>query len=220
MVRLRISQSSALMRHPNTNSDRPFCRIYLYPSGIVDDGCVSTTVEEVESVYFTYKGQKSPNLSTVTLTDGASEGLGESVTVTVQKKVTGSPSAVTFYVIPQPTSDRTTSSVSHGSRGKPTPVGAIVGGVVGGVAVLGLIGLGAFCLRRRRRKNKRQEYMVPSGQLNMAHSVNQNQYPYHPQQHRPVPPYTNPSMVSSTPLDARMSMMTGSFSFSGQNAHE
>lgn len=146
------------MRHPNTNSDRLFCRIYLYPSGIVDDGCVSTTVEEVESVYFTYKGQKCPNLSTVTLTDGASEGLGDSVTVTVQKKVTGSPSAVTFYVI-------------------------------------------------------------PSGQLNMAHSVNQNQYPYHPQQHRPVPPYTNPSMVSPTPLDARMSMMTGSVSPSGQNAH-
>jgi hypothetical protein len=77
----------------------------------------------------------------VTLTDGASEGLGEPVTVMAQRKATGSPSAVTIYVIPQPTSDSTTSSVSPGSSSKPTPVGAIVGGVVGGLAVLRLIGL-------------------------------------------------------------------------------
>ncbi|KAF5267821.1 hypothetical protein FOXYS1_1292 [Fusarium oxysporum] len=199
-----------------TNSDWPFCLTYVYPSGIFDYRCASTTVEELEHVYFTFEGQKSQNLSTLTLTDEASEGLGEPVTVTVQGKATGSPSAVTIYMIPQPPSDSTASSASPSSSSKSTPVGAIVGGVVGGVTVLGLIGLGVFCLFRRRKKNKRQEYMA--GQPNMAHPINQNQHPYHPQ-HWAVPPYTGTSMVPPAPLDARMSMMTGSVSPSGQNAH-
>jgi hypothetical protein len=206
---------------PSTNSDRPFCRTYVYPSGIFDYRCASTTVEDLEFAYFTFEGQKSPNLSTVTLTDGSSEGLGEPVTVTVQGKATGTPSAVTVYMIPQPPSASTTSSFSPSSSSKSTPVGPIVGGVVGGVAILGLICLGAFCLLRRRRKNKRQECIAPTSQLNMAHQahpMNQNQYPYHAHQHGAMPPCTIPSMVSSTPLNARMSMMTGSVSPSGQNA--
>src|SRR6478735_7488212 len=153
MVRLSITEPSALMWLPSTNSDRPFCLTYVYPSGIFDYRCASTTVEELEHVYFTFEGQKSQNLSTLTLTDEASEGLGEPVTVTVQGKATGSPSAVTIYMIPQPPSDSTASSASPSSSSKSTPVGAIVGGVVGGVAVLGLIGLGIFCLFRRRKKN-------------------------------------------------------------------
>ncbi|KAF4432182.1 hypothetical protein FACUT_8448 [Fusarium acutatum] len=199
-----------------TNSNRPFCRTYVYPSGIFDYGCASTTVEDLEYVQFTFSGQKSPSLSTVTLTDESSEGLGEPATVTVQGKATGSPSTVTVYMIPQPPSQSTTSSETSSSSKKSTPVGAIVGGVVGGVAVLGLIGLGAFCLVGRQKKNKHQNNMA--GQPNMATPKNQNQYPYHPQ-HGFVPPYNDPSMVSPAPLDAHMSMMTGSVSPSGQNAH-
>ncbi|PNP81492.1 hypothetical protein FNYG_05167 [Fusarium nygamai] len=190
-----------------TNSDRPFCRTYVFPSGIFDYRCASTTVEEIEHVQFTFEGQRSPVFSAVTLTDEASEGLGEPVTVTVQGKATASPSAVTAYMIPQPPRESTTSSESDSSSSsnKSTPVGAIVGGVVGGLAVLGLIGLGAICLIRRQRKNKHQEGMAPTSQPNMAHSTNQNQYPYHPQHQGAVPPYT----------DARTSMMTVSVSPSG-----
>ncbi|KAF5716282.1 hypothetical protein FMUND_6431 [Fusarium mundagurra] len=190
-----------------TNSNRPFCRTYVYPSGIFDYRCASTKVEELEDVDFTFSGQKSPDLSTVTLSDETSEGLGEPVTVTVQGKATGSPSAVTVYMIPQPPSESTTSSDSgsSSSSNKSTPVGAIVGGVVGGLAVLGLIGLGALCLIRRQRTNEHQEGMVPTSQPNMAHSMNENQYPYHPQHQGAVLPYT----------DGRTSMMTGSVSQSG-----
>ncbi|KAI1030035.1 hypothetical protein LB504_010463 [Fusarium proliferatum] len=188
-----------------TNSNRPFCRTYVYPSGIFDYSCASTAVEELEHVEFTFEGQKNPSLSTVTLTDGASEGLGEPVTVTVQGKATGSPSAVTVYMIPQPPSQSTTSSETSASSNKSTPVGPIVGGVIGGVAVLGLIGLGAFCLLQRRRRG------LP---------MNQNQYPHHPQQHGAVPAYTDANMVYSPPQDTRLSMMTGPASPSGQNARE
>ncbi|KAF5687899.1 hypothetical protein FDENT_5189 [Fusarium denticulatum] len=202
-----------------TNSDRPFCRTYVYPSGIFDYRCASTTVEEIEYVQFTFGGQKSPGFSTVTLTNESSEGLGEPVTVTVQGKATGSPSAVTVYMIPQPPGESTTSSESSSSSNKSPPVGAIVGGVVGGVAVLGLIGLGAFCLVRRQKRNKHREGIVPTSQPNMTDSMDHNQYPYHPQHQGAVPPYTDVSMVPSPPLDARMSMMTGSVSPSGQNVH-
>ncbi|KAF5245997.1 hypothetical protein FANTH_7087 [Fusarium anthophilum] len=202
-----------------TNSNRPFCRTYVYPSGIFDYGCASTTVEDLVRVQFTFEGQKNPKLSIVTLTDEASGGLGEPVTVTVQGKATGSPSAVTVYMIPQPPSESTTSSESSSSSNKSTPVGAIVGGVVGGVAVLGLIGLGAFCLVRRQKRNSHQESIVPTGQLSMTHPMDQSQYPYHSQHQGAAPPYTNVSMVPSPPLDARMSMMTGSVSPTGQNVH-
>ncbi|EXM17339.1 hypothetical protein RAB80_007219 [Fusarium oxysporum f. sp. vasinfectum] len=204
-----------------TNSDQPFCRTYVYPKGIFDYRCASTTVD-TERVYFTSEGQKRANLTTTTLaTDSSatSEGLEQAVTVTVQEKATGSPAAVTIYVIPQLPSAPATSSVSPTSSSKSTPVGPIVGGVVGGVVILGLIGLGFFLLLRRRRKNKRQEHMAPTGQPNVAHPMNQNQYLYHPQHHGAVPRYTDASMASPTPLDARMSMMTGSVSPSGQNAH-
>ncbi|KAF5978737.1 hypothetical protein FBULB1_6054 [Fusarium bulbicola] len=164
-----------------TTSNRPFCRTYVYPSGIFDYECASTTVEGLVRVRFTFERQKSPKLSIVTLTDGASEGLGEPVTVTVQGKATGSPSAVTVYMIPQPPSESTTTSEPSSSSNKSPPIGAIVGGVVGGAAVLGLIGLGAFCLVRRQKRNSHQGGSVPTGQPNMAHPMDQSQYPYHSQ---------------------------------------
>ncbi|ROV94092.1 hypothetical protein VMCG_08247 [Cytospora schulzeri] len=49
------------------------------------------------------------------------------------------------------------SSVSSGS----TPVGAVAGGVVGGVALLAIVGLGAFFLVRRSKRARSQE--VPKG---------------------------------------------------------
>ncbi|KAF5721666.1 hypothetical protein FGLOB1_115 [Fusarium globosum] len=193
----------------------PFCRTYVYPSGIFDWSCASTAVEELEHVQFTFEGQKSPDLSTVTLTDEASEGLREPVTITVQREATGNPSALTVY-LPQPPSQTTTSTETSSSSNKSSPIGVIVGGVVGGVAVLGLIGLGAFFLVRRQRKNKHQDNVA--GQPAMTSPKNQNQYPYHPQ-HGAESPYNDPSMVSPAPLDAYMLMITGSVSPSGQNEH-
>ncbi|KAF4342083.1 hypothetical protein FBEOM_4014 [Fusarium beomiforme] len=195
-----------------TDSDQPFCRTYVYPSGIFDYRCASTTVEELERVDFTYEGQKSSNFTTTTLTDD-SEGLGEPVTVTVEGKATEKPSAVTIYMIPQPPSSSTTSSIPTSSSKKSTPVGPIVGGVVGGVVFLGLIALGSFCLIRRQRKNRHQKNMA-----HQPHQMHQNQYPYNPYQQGVVPPYTDPSMISSMPVDGHMSMMRGSVSPGGQNA--
>jgi len=50
----------------------------------------------------------------------------------------------TFTAVPTSTNNSTTSSNT----------GAIVGGVIGAIALVGLVGLLLFCLRRRRRKNE------------------------------------------------------------------
>ncbi|KAF5977926.1 hypothetical protein FCOIX_6258 [Fusarium coicis] len=205
-----------------TDSDQPYCRTYIYPGSIFDYRCASTEVDDIERVYFTSEGKKRANLVTTTLDpeySGTSEGLQPVVTVTAQRKSSGSPGTVTIYVIPQLPSAAATSSVFPTSSKKSTPVGPIVGGVVGGVAILGLIGLGAFCFVRRRRKNNHQECMAPVSQPYVAHPMSQNQYLYHPQPQGANPPYTDASMVPSPPLDARMSMMTGSVSPNGQNVH-
>ncbi|KAF5553502.1 hypothetical protein FNAPI_6734 [Fusarium napiforme] len=189
-----------------TDSDQPYCRTYIYPGSIFDYRCESTTVDEIERVYFTSEGKKRANLVTTTLdpdSPGTSEDLEPVVTVTAQRKSSESPSVVTIYFIPQLPSAAATSSLFPTSNNKSTPVGPIVGGVVGGVAILGLIGLGAFCFVRRRRKNNHQEGMAPVNQSYVAQSMNQNQYPYHLQHQGAIAPYTDASMVLSPPLDAR-----------------
>ncbi|KAK7021844.1 hypothetical protein VNI00_017237 [Paramarasmius palmivorus] len=54
-------------------------------------------------------------------------------------------------------------SASGGSESGKTPVGAIVGGVVGGVAVLVLLGLGVFFFLRRRKRSRDAELTAGSG---------------------------------------------------------
>lgn len=48
------------------------------------------------------------------------------------------------------------SSSNDKSDSNNSPTGAIVGGVIGGVALVGLIGLGAYFIRRKTSLNKHQ----------------------------------------------------------------
>ncbi|KAF5590214.1 hypothetical protein FPCIR_6477 [Fusarium pseudocircinatum] len=52
------------------------------------------------------------------------------------------------------TSQTTATETNRGSGSSGTPVGAIAGGTVGGVAVLALIGVGVFFFLRRKKKSK------------------------------------------------------------------
>ncbi|KAF9769131.1 hypothetical protein IL306_013493 [Fusarium sp. DS 682] len=192
-----------------TNSNEPFCRTYAYPSGIFDYRCASTSVEDVQSVKFTYQGQKNANFVTTTLSDGiessqplrtaantdANSADGETATET---------DTTTTSDAPEPT-----------KKSKSTPVGAIVGGVVGGVALIGLIGLGAIFLLRRR-KSKPDPTPAPVQPV-MAQQppplppMNQNPYPPQQQHYPPVVasyPDHNMSM-SPAPSDAHVSTMSG-----------
>ncbi|KAF4342037.1 hypothetical protein FBEOM_3968 [Fusarium beomiforme] len=194
-----------------TNSDTPFCRTYAYPSGIFDYRCASTSVQDVQSVKFTYQGQKNANFVTTTLSDGIESS--QSIPTVTDTAGSAGPATVTE------TQTTTTSDVPGPThKSKSTPVGAIVGGVVGGVALIGLIGLGAVCLLRRR-KSKPEANPAPA-QPAMAQQPQQPQQapppmpqnPYPQQQHYPpaVASYPSPhTAMSPAPSDAHVSMMSG-----------
>ncbi|KAF5981922.1 hypothetical protein FCOIX_4061 [Fusarium coicis] len=197
-----------------TDSDRPFCRTYHYPSGVADYRCASTPVENIQSVEFTYDGQKNANFKTTTLSDGIAS---ESLSATNTDRRTANQASETET---QPETTTTSEAPEPTKKSKSTPVGAIVGGVVGGVALIGLIGLGAVCLLRRRKK---PEPAPAPAQPVMAQQqapppAPMAQTPYPQQQHyQPAAqPYPDHSMAASpAPSDARMSMMSGPMSSVG-----
>ncbi|KAG9498178.1 hypothetical protein J7337_011073 [Fusarium musae] len=195
-----------------TNSDTPFCRTYAYPSGIFDYRCASTSVEDVQSVKFTYQGQKNANFVTTTLSDGiASESLSSTNT---DRGSADQPSSTDTQT------ETTTTSEAPEPTKKSTPVGAIVGGVVGGVALIGLIGLGAVCLLRRRKKAEPApapaQPVMAQQQAPPPAPINQNPYPQQQHYQPAAQPYPDHSMAASpAPSDARISMMSGPMSSVG-----
>ncbi|KAG4273406.1 hypothetical protein FPRO04_09770 [Fusarium proliferatum] len=200
-----------------TDSDTPFCRTYAYPSGIADYRCASTSVEKAQSVDFTYDGQKNANFKTTTLSDGiASQSLSATDTDSGSGSA-GQPSETET----QAETTTTSEAPEPTKKSKSTPVGAIVGGVVGGVALIGLIGLGVFCLLRRR-KSKPEPAPAPAQPV-MAQQqapppapTNQNPYPQQQYFQPAMQPYPDHSMAASpAPSDARISMMSGPMSSVG-----
>ncbi|KAF9772674.1 hypothetical protein IL306_009607 [Fusarium sp. DS 682] len=196
-----------------TNSEEPFCRTYAYPKGIRDYRCASTEVESVQSVKFTYEGEENPSFRTTTIGGTSSRALPtitDADTTTFRKPIETDTYTTTTSDAPVPT---------HKSKSK--PVGAIVGGVVGGVAVIGLIGLGVFFLLHRRKSTPTAnptpaQPVMAQQQQPPAPPMNQNQYP----QQQPYPPvvssYPDPSMAASpAPPDPNLSMMSGPVSSVG-----
>ncbi|KAH8891368.1 hypothetical protein GQ53DRAFT_746884 [Thozetella sp. PMI_491] len=129
------------------NSQYPNCITHKYAtddpyfSGYTLLGCAvaagsDTVYYEPKDVQSTSsKSLKAGNTATT-----ATGGAGGAVTVTVD-----------------PGSSTSTSASSGGGGGSSTPVGAIAGGVVGGVAGLGLIGAAIFFLIRHNSKKKNQQ---------------------------------------------------------------
>ncbi|KAH7134126.1 hypothetical protein EDB81DRAFT_886932 [Dactylonectria macrodidyma] len=124
-----------------TESDAPYCRTYIYPSGVWDYRCASTPVTAPQSVDFTYDGQDDPGFITTILAETSS--IPDSSTVSTESSTTSSEVATSTTAPPEPT---------HENK-KKTPIGAIVGGVIGGVAVIAFIVFGIiFFLRRKKSK--------------------------------------------------------------------
>ncbi|GKU15851.1 unnamed protein product [Fusarium langsethiae] len=196
-----------------TNSKEPFCRTYGYPSGIRDYRCASTSVKSVQSVKFTYEGEEKPSFRTTTIGGSSTESL---------PAITEPSSTESSEPTETDTSTTTTSDApAPTEKSKSAPVGAIVGGVVGGLALIGIIGIVVFFLLRRR-KPKPDANPTPAPPV-MAQQqkppgppMNPNQYP----QQQPYPPvvssYPDHSMTASpVHSDPHMSMMSGPVSSVG-----
>ncbi|KAK4185442.1 hypothetical protein QBC35DRAFT_454234 [Podospora australis] len=143
-----------------TNATAPFCGTFAFPNGVRAYRCASETQTVASSVSFRYSGEiECMRAYTTTV-------LGDDITTTINNCApvhTTTRSSVSSTPVTSTTSDpvsRDSSTVTPTSSDPPVAAGggssnntgAIVGGVVGGVAVLGLIGLGAFFLIRRSRR--------------------------------------------------------------------
>ncbi|RGP77714.1 hypothetical protein FLONG3_4173 [Fusarium longipes] len=128
-----------------TDADTPYCRTYAFPNGISDFRCASSSLTAVQSAEHTFYGQKNPKftirVANAAATATESEG-AESETATESDV----PSTITRVA-----ASTNTASGDGEKKRNSVPIGAIVGGAVGGVALIGFIMLGIFFILRRKR---------------------------------------------------------------------
>lgn len=139
----------------STESSAPYCAALTWPvNGVADYFCDNDRITTTQTLYTSYNGQTGSTWFTTTI---SSSSLTSSHTTNVNDNGSNAP---------QPTSDSsaadanpssgsgsdTGSSNNHTtSTKKKTPVGPIVGGVIGGLAVLAALGILIFFLVRRKR---------------------------------------------------------------------
>ncbi|KAJ4022680.1 hypothetical protein NW766_001726 [Fusarium irregulare] len=175
-----------------TDSDEPYCRTYLYPNGVADYRCASTSVGSIQRVEHIYKGDDSPNFVTTTISN--EDGPTMSIPGTVSR-----PTAIDDPTSTTDSPGPTSSSAVPATQSKPVPVGAIVGGVVGGLAVLGLIAIGIIFSLRRRKPKPTVDTTI-SYQPNAIHEpsqMTQKPQPGPSHQQMVLSPVYDPSMASS-----------------------
>lgn len=152
----------------------PFCNTIRFAGGVTDYFCNSLRVSTAQLAVTTYPGQVGRTFEQTVLSDTSTPTRRSSTTTPSH---TGSAAA----------------SHTPAPSGSSTPVGAIVGGVVGGVAVLALIAFGVFFIIRR---NKKPDPPSPPPAPETA------------QQHPPSPfpnPSPGPANLSPSPGPANLS---------------
>ncbi|OBT80218.1 hypothetical protein VF21_00693 [Pseudogymnoascus sp. 05NY08] len=140
-----------------TESSAPYCAALTWPmNGVADYFCDNDRITTTQTLYTSYRGQTDKAWFTTTL----------SSSLTTSHSTFSNDNGNNA---PQPTSDSSTNSSANPTSGtdtgsgssntdnhstsksKKTPIGPIVGGVIGGVAVLAIIGLLIFFFLRRKR---------------------------------------------------------------------
>ncbi|POR32301.1 Uncharacterized protein TPAR_07490 [Tolypocladium paradoxum] len=122
-----------------TTSSIGYCGTIVFPGGITDYECNSFSNSVATMAFTTFSGQTGRHYSTTILIWGASK--------TLLNTASAAPSASA--------SATSTSGGGNGSdKTSETPVGAIVGGAVGGLAAIGIAGIALLLLLRN--KNKKQ----------------------------------------------------------------
>lgn len=191
----------------------------------MDVFCNNVDITEVQAALTTYRGESSRKFTPLPLT-GNSPG-----STTANDFTSTSPSPTS------PTSSGPTSSTTGGGDGdngntggggSKSNTGAIVGGVVGGVAGLGLIGLAAFFFLRRKKSAAGHEpvsqvppvyqsppvQQTPQGLYDPKFAAVTGQHPY-PQQYPPQQvyyPQPSPDGQTISTVDPRFSTAASSTS--------
>ncbi|KXJ96880.1 hypothetical protein Micbo1qcDRAFT_199637 [Microdochium bolleyi] len=129
-----------------TGTSFPYCGTLTFFSGVSDYYCVNNNRSTVQKVETTYSGQIGGGFFPVelTLTDTTSSRSSSSYSSS-----TGSSSSTA--TASSTTSGTPAASADNGNSGSSAPIGAIVGGAVGGVALLAAIAFGLWFVRRHSR---------------------------------------------------------------------
>ncbi|KAK4221147.1 hypothetical protein QBC38DRAFT_492640 [Podospora fimiseda] len=162
-----------------TNTNEPYCRTLAFPDGVRDFRCASSSLATAQAISWSYSGQVGRVLTTSVLRDETTSNpapLGPTITFTPTRTSQE----------PIPTDKPITTGPSSTGTPEPEkddgpPLGPIIGGAVGGVAVLALVLAGIFFLVRRSRREDQNIQGHPSG-------------PPPPNQPSPVPTYTTGSV--------------------------
>ncbi len=131
-----------------------------------------------------------------------------------------SESSTTATATTSQTSAATTSSDGgDGGGGSKTNVGAIAGGTVGGVAAIGLVGLAAFLLLRRKKKGKDSDVHSSPQQAMSQHTAQSPPQGYPPTSPAPQS-YQGYSPAPQGPYDPHMSMYSQQQPYSPQSGYQ
>lgn len=143
---------------------------------MTDFRCASTSVASAQSIDFTYSGQDDRVFTTSTWSDSTAAPLS------TERASLSSASDESSTSESSSSSDTGTATPAPAPSGGGTNVGAIVGGTVGGVAVLALIGFGIFFMRRHSAKKDAQAGNQPA-----APQTPHGTQPQQVQQYYPAP---------------------------------
>ncbi|OHW89798.1 DUF1620 domain-containing protein [Colletotrichum incanum] len=140
----------------NTNTARPYCNTISFSDNIFDYWCNTAENSTPQVASTTYEGQSARDWSPLALTGDSTSSsttrpIASTSTITTDEETSTLPAPVP--PVPE----------------KSTPIGAIVGGVVGGVAVIALIGFGIWFLIRKKKQNP-QGQQPPMNQPQMSYA--------------------------------------------------
>jgi len=133
-----------------TATSLPYCGTLTFFNGIVDYRCEPTNSSTFAQVESTYDGQS-------VFASGATAYMLTTIVYGAQSTYTlrsSSSSTLSSTSAPPTTTSESSTAVPNngGGGGSSTPIGAIVGGVVGGVAVIALIAFGIWFMKSRQKK--------------------------------------------------------------------
>lgn len=142
----------------STSSGKPQCFTVYYPSNIKGFFCASTSGYTSAVLY-----EEGTSTSTLQVPIYAAEVTTESSTETSGSETSNEATSIETTST-ETTETSTNESQNEGGGESKTNVGAIAGGVVGGVVGLAGLGLLAFFLRRRSKNKKQQTVSEMSAQ--------------------------------------------------------
>ncbi|KAF4836522.1 hypothetical protein CGCTS75_v001863 [Colletotrichum tropicale] len=181
-----------------TNTARPYCNTISFSGSIFDYWCNTLEISTAQTAVTTFEGQTGRTWVPLALTDDATSSLrAPSASGRFTATGTGSPADP---VASDPTSNNNNSNNNDNDSNdnkSSTPVGAIVGGVVGGLAVIALVGLAIFLILRKKKKPAQNQNQQPP-QIQPQPQMAQNNYQGGP------PPQASPANQYATATQSQV----------------